>query len=914
MHADLDQDRITADVADQPGRAHRTPQRRMGGGLPLLTAKLTPASLPGPVVARPRLVRQLDAAAEHPVTLVSAPAGWGKTTLLSSWFRDRRHDRPLAWLTVGPDDGGARLWSYLRAALTSAGGGPERGDAALPVPDSQVDDGFLIHLADALASRPQPATLVIDDLHRVDDPDVLDGVDFLLRHADERLRLVIGSRADPPLPMHRWRLSGELAEIRVADLSFTTVEAAELLAGHGTSLPGEHLAQLHAHTEGWPVGLRLAALALRGQPDPARFVDEFGGEHPSVAAYLDEEVLAGLSAEAREALRCASIVPRFSGGLVSALTGHTDGDRLLDEAEHVTGFVVPVGTRPVTYRCHRMLGDLLRARLRGRAPVEVGDLHHRAATWCAAHDLPAQALSHALAAGRWDQAVRVLIDHWRDLAVDQPVETTDPPAPPPPDEVVRADPQLALACAADRLCGGDPRAADDYLHLAARNEHLLQGDRRSRFAPMLAAFLLRRAQRGGDEPNVLVAARRLLALVPSESAVDGAPADPGTRAIAHAALGTVALEADDLAGAEARWADGMADAERAGLCRGTLACASRLAFVRAIRGELRAAERTARAALSMPAGGGGSGAADRAHAYLALAVVALHRDRPEDAQANLALATSVGGPGAASGEPALAAFVELVRAQLAQDRGELTVGYQALSAGRRRAEPLASRHLTHGFDVVEAGLCIARGDVEATRDLVERLIEQDGEPVAPLAVVLARARLRAGDPRGAARTLPPWEASSWPLPVRLEAGLLDAVTAHQLGDQRRAARVLEQVLHLAEPDGFRRVFTREPAARALLTAHLDSGTAHWPLVNELITASHDVEEAVRAPTVAGEPLTDRELTVLRYLQSILSNVEIAAELSLSVNTVKTHLRNIYRKLDATRRRDAVRRARELHLL
>lgn len=856
----------------------------------MLAAKLAAPASPGPVVVRARLLRRLDGAVRGPVTLVSAPAGWGKTTLLSTWAR-KGQQMPLGWLAVESGDEGARFWAYLHAALDPLAEG-------LPAPPDPMEDGYLIRLADALARLHQPITLVLDDLHRIDDAAVFRDLDFLLRHVDNRLRLVIGSRTDPALPLHRWRLSGDLTEIGTEELSFTPAEAAELLTGHGLTLPAEHVWELHARTEGWAAGLRLAALSLNGHPDPARFVKGFAGDHPDVAAYLDAEVLAGLTADARNALASASIAPQLCDGLLNAVTGRTDGKQLLDEAARL-GFVRQLAARPASYRCHRLLTDLLRAELSRQRPDEIPDLHRRAAAWHLAHSQPAQALRHALAAGEWGQATDVLRSHWCEIVTHRHGDTGDVPALPPA-EVVRAGPELALACAAERLSCGDGRVADRYLDLATQQERQLVGERRHRFALMLAAFRLGRALSGGDSSKIHAAARELTAAVPPVGS------DFGARALARAALGTVGLATGDLAAADSELSGAVRDAERAGLSRVVQMSTNRLALVKALRGELRAAEELAAAALAASSNLDG---AERTHARLALATVAIQRDLPDDAEANLLLAANE-----PTGEPGVAALAELLRAHLLRDRDDLAGSHRALRAGRESAERAAARRLTHEFVVCEASLCLARGDTSRALRLMLPLVEK--EPAAPYAVALARVHLCAGDPRAAARAVPDWdspESASWPLVVRLEAGLLDAVSARRLGDHRRATRALERVLQLAEPEGHRRVFTRaDPPVRELLAAHLDSGTAYWSLVNDLLAACP--AESRPVPAAPGEPLTDRELTVLRYLQSILSNVEIASELSLSVNTVKTHVRNIYRKLDATRRRDAVRRARELHLI
>ncbi|GAA4708303.1 LuxR C-terminal-related transcriptional regulator [Phytohabitans rumicis] len=846
----------------------------MDDALPLLASKLTAPPPPEVLVPRPRLTRLLDAGVCGPVSLIAAPAGWGKTVLLASWARAQAAERAVGWVSVEPNDGAEDFWAYLRAAL-----------ATLDV-DSGGDS--VRRMADALTRLTRPAVVILDDLHLVTDPGVLDGLDFLLRHAEGRLRLVVGARAEPTLGLHRWRLDGGLTELAAHDLAFTREETAALLARHGVPASRRQVDDLQVRTEGWPAGLRFAARALRAHPDPDRYIAGFGGDDPSVAGYLVNEVLRGQPAEVRDVLLRTSIAERVWSDLADALTGRHDATRVLAELERTNGFVVPLGTRPAAYRYHRMFGELLRAELGRHAPEQLTDLHRRAAAWHAARDMSPDALRHALAAQDWDRATSVLLRHWPELVPYDRRAVPSAPTPPPPPDAVRADPELALAYAAELLDGRDLATADDYLRLAHRHRDRLADDRKPRFTLIAAALRFAEAQLGGDRDAVLGAARRLLDLVRLTD-----PAEAGTRAVALTAIAVAELDAGDLVAAESALTSGLTDARDAGLSRARLACASRLALVRAVRGELRAAEEIARTALAAPA----YSEMDRGFAHLALAVVALHRDRLADAEANVALVPH--GPG-----PALVALAAMLRAELLRSRGDPAAGYRALAAARDElAEPPPG--VARWLATAEAELRTAQGDPVAARDLL------GGAEGHAARLALARAHLCAGDPVAAARALP--AAPDLPLLVRVDAGVLDAVAARRAGDHRRAARTLEAALRLAEPEGLRYVFTRAgPEVREMLADHLDAGTAHWPLVSALVAAVEPGPPEAAAP--AGDALTDRELTVLRYLQSMLSNVEIARELSVSVNTVKTHVRNIYRKLAATRRRDAVRRGRELRLI
>jgi LuxR family maltose regulon positive regulatory protein len=709
---------------------------------------------------------------------------------------------------------------------------------------------------------------------------------------------------EPPLPLHRWRLSGELTELRTDDLSFTAGETVELLARHDLPVSAAHASELHARTEGWPAGLRFATLA-----NPAE-ASELSGEDQVIADYLAEEVLAAQPPEIQDTLLATSILQRVSGGLVDALTGRTDGEQILAELDRTNAFVVPLGTGPWSCRYHRMFGELLRAQLRRESPERIPELHRRAARWHATHDLPMDAIRHALAAHDWRYATGVVVAHWHDLALYGHDETPPTGSTPPPADAVRADPELALAYAADRLDLHDLGSADRYLRLADRHGHLLAEDRRGRLEVMTAAFHLAEAQRSGDAARVLSAAPHMLALADRAD-------EEGARSIALTALGTAQLTVGEVAPAEATLSDGLAAAERAGLTCPRLVCTSALAYIRAGRGELQSAESTARTALDLPACPGQARAVHRAHAYLALALVDLHRDRLGDAGPNLDLAARSCD---ATAEPALAASIALARAQLRHEEGDLAGSYEALLAGRRSlGDWRPPRCLEHWFAAMEADLRTSHGETDSSREVLAPLL---ADPSPQVVVALARAYLRDGDSEGALKALPDWaDDDALPLPLRLEAGLVEASAARLGVDGRRASKALERVLQLAEPEGFRRIFTRAGGSvRELLADHLDTGTAYWSLVSDLTAASSarptsgNGHRAVPATTPLTDPLTDRELTVLRYLQSILSNVEIASELCLSVNTVKTHVRNIYRKLDATRRRDAVRRARELRLI
>ncbi|MDG4799359.1 LuxR C-terminal-related transcriptional regulator [Micromonospora sp. WMMD980] len=894
---------VRADGVASPDARAGSPSGRgvPAAGPPLLGSRLAPPPPPGPTVLRPRLLDRLERGTAGPVTLLLAPAGWGKTTLLSGWARSERTGPTPVWVTVADGDTTGRLWAYLAAALrTAVAGDPDEGPPP-PMPDGPPRPEQLEALAAALGARERPVLLVLDDLHRVTDPAALAGLEFLLRHGDGRLRLVAGARREPPLALHRWRLAGELTVLGPDELAFTADEVADLLVAHGVPVPAEAVPRLVERTGGWPAGLRFAALTLAAGTDPARAVHQISGDQPDVAAYLRDEVLAPLDPAARDVLSRSAVAVAVGADLAAALTGRADAGHLLAEAAREGGFVQQDGGSPPWYRPHPLLADLLRAEL-GRLPAEeLRELHRRAAAWFAGHDRPAEALRHALTAGEWADAAELLVTRWPELAPDEPAPAAAPAPPEPPAEEVLRHPELALAAAAERAYAGDPAAADGQLRRASAAD--LPAPRRARFRRLATAVELSLARLTGNHEEVRRAADRLLAEVTGGDSDD-------VRAVAGAAHGLVALAEGELTVAGGRFATALGAARRAGRARTELLCASRSAVLEAARGALTAAEEHAREALAMPPCRGWSSRLDCGYAYLALALAHWQRDRPAEAAAHLALA------GPAGAEPGGAALVALCRAGLLADGGDPAAALRTLAAARAAAPgPELGAWLT----AAEAQLRADVGDPAGGRALLDAAGGAAPDPA--LAVASARLWLATGDAGAAERALPDWpgpDATRWPLPVRLGAGLLDAALAGAAGDGRRAGRLLEEVLALAEPEGCRRVFTRaEPGLRDLLATHLDSGTAYWATVDGLLRAV-DASRAGGAPDaparVLAEPLTERELTILRYLQSILSNVEIAAELSLSVNTVKTHVRNIYRKLDATRRREAVRRARELRLI
>jgi LuxR family transcriptional regulator, maltose regulon positive regulatory protein len=908
---------------DRSGAPHS--EVRSGGLLGTKLAVPLPRWRPVP---RPRLLDLLDAGTRGPLTLLAAPAGAGKTVLLASWVAAGRPGGQVAWVTVDPgDDDPVRFWAHVVAALRDAGAVAGDGPLAGLDPSHGVDERFLVLLVNGLAELARPVVLVLDDLHEAAGAALATGLRFVLRHAPPQLRVVVTTRVDPALSLHRLRVVGQLTEIRAAELAFTPTEAGELLTGLGVDLPDGELRSLWRRTEGWAAGLRLAAMSLHGHPDPVRFVAEFAGDDRAVAGYLVEEVLARQPTEVQEFLLRTCIAEQLCGGLADALTGRADGERMLARLERDHAFTTGLGPSRTWYRYHPLFAELLRAELRHGQPAEVPELNRRAAAWHAANGLVAEAVRHALAGGDVDGAAALLAAHWLAMVVDGRAATLRDLLGRLPVERVLTDRELAVVAAVARLALGELAEADAWLRLAEAAEPSRTRRPESEWAWSLAVLLRSRAY--GDVEQARSAAAELLA--PRRKGARARPVGEEDRqALVRCLLGAAELWGGRLDDAAAHLEEGRAAAGRTGRTCLALGATSHLALLEAVRGRLDRAALLAREAADLAGRRGCSAPPELACAELALAGVAYQRDDLGGALGTLERAAQAASTGR---DRPVGLAVALMEARLAASgtRQDAVHGLQRLRRALRdtggwRPPPL----LAAGVRLAEARLLLASG---AETTAVALLHSGDGTQPGALpgaeTTVLARLRLAKGDPAGAATTVAPvlgGQASPAPRTTTLiEARLVDAVAHRKLAHHDAAARSLERALDLAAPEGFRRPFAEGGApVRALLADHLHRGTAHAALAGELLEGllgrvavpSAPAEPAGGQPVVPAlvEPLSEREQVVLRYLPSMLSAGEIADELYVSVNTVKTHIKSIYRKLDANRRWDAVRRARSLHLL
>ena len=477
----------------------------------------------GGVVARPGLFGRLGGPAR--VSVVSAPAGSGKTVLLRSWIAGAGLAGRAAWVAAGREERDPqRFWLSVAGALRATGPGAGLVRAVTGAPDL---DGWALAegLLSDLAPLAEPVWLVVDDVHELG-PDALRQLELVLMRAPAGLRFVLAARHDVRLGLHRLRLDGGLAELRAADLKFSLAEAGQLFTAAGVQLAGPTLAVLHERTEGWVAGLRLAALALAGGADPGRFAAEFSGSERTVAEYLLAEVLDRQSERVRRLLLRTSILERVSGELADLLTGDEGGERVLQDLAAAGAFVVPLDAARSWFRYHQMFAGLLRLELRRTAPGEVTGLHAAAAGWLAAHGFAVEAVRHAQAAQEWELATRLLAGHWPALHLDGHAATAHELLAGFPPGLLTDNAELAVVAAADELAQGSLEAAERYLTLAERQSASGPADR-GEYRRLLAGVvrLLLDRQRG-NLPAVAKGARDLQAMTEvADAAQPGLGAD-----------------------------------------------------------------------------------------------------------------------------------------------------------------------------------------------------------------------------------------------------------------------------------------------------------------------------------------------------------------------------------------------------
>ncbi len=861
-------------------------------------------------MSRCALFRRL-AEAER-VVQISAPAGSGKTVLMRSWITEAGLAPHAALVPVDREERDPRrFWLSMLGALRATAPGAVLVRALTAAPDL---DGWAIveRLLTDLAPLADRIWLVIDDVHELG-PDALRQLELLVLRAPPDLRLVLATRHDLRLGLHRLRLEGELTEIREPDLRFTVAEARALFAAAGVQLPDAALVSLHERTEGWAAGLRLAALSLAGHEDPARFAAGFSGTERTVAEYLLDEVLDRQPEDVRRLLLRTSILERVNGELADLLTGDKGGERVLQDLEQANAFVISLNGSRSWFRYHQMFAGLLQLELRRAASDEVAALHRTAADWLAEHGYSVEAIRQAQAARDWGLAAWLLADHWPGLHLDGRAAATHELLTGFPASVRAADAGLAAVAAADELAYGSLEAAERYLSLAEHGTASVPDARRVRAQLLLGIVRLLVVRQRGDLPTVAEEARRLEALA---EAPDAAQPSLGQdlRALALISLGITEVWTGQFQEAERHLERGIALAHRIGRPFLAFTGLAHLAAVEMFQSYARAAERS-RQAIELAERHGWASDPAAGTACMVLGTMLTWQARLDEAEPWVQRAERTL---TAEAQPATGHVIRYLRGLLELARGR---DADALAAFRA-AEPLARRLAAPHYTVPRARALLVHAlvrlsDTEGAEQALAELGDQDRDH-GETRIATATLRLAQDDPHAAVAALAPVLDSApsvLPWIGLAHAFLLEAIARDALGDPAAAGQALERALDHAEPDGALSVFLLHPAP-GLLERHARHGTAHATLIAEILSLlAGQAPAAPRAePRPPSEPLSDSEIRVLRYLPTQLTRPEIANELFLSDNTVSTHMRHLYAKLGVHNRREAVDRARAQGLL
>lgn len=924
--------------------------------LVLQTKLYIPQARLAALVTRPRLIERLNkglpVGRSPRVTLISAPAGFGKTTLVSEWLA--ACERPAAWLSLDEGDNEpTRFLVYLVAAVQTIA--PTLGAGVLAMlhsPQPPPLEAMLAVLLNEITTLPDHFTLVLDDYHMIEAQAVDKALTFVLEHLPPQLHLVIATREDPPLPLARLRARGQLTELRAADLRFTPGEATTFLNGvMGLELAAEEVASLESRTEGWIAGLQLAALSLRGRADVAGFIEAFAGDNRYIVDYLVEEVLQRQPEPIRSFLLQTSILGRLSGPLCNAVrfgytetpssskgtavTGQGESNVLLQALERANLFVVPLDDKRQWYRYHHLFAEVLRAHLRAEQADQIPSLHRRASEWYEQNGLAAEAIGHALAAKDFARAAELIERAVPAMRRSRQEATLLGWFQALPDEVIQCRPVLSVHYAGTLLQSGQLegvearlREAERWLDpMADRGEMVVVDEAEVRGLPgWIAIYHAGVALVRGDVAGTVTYAQRALDLVPEADHLGGGAA--------AALLGLAYWASGDLETAYQTYAEGMARVQRAGHLSDALGCAIALADIRLAQGRLREAMSVYERGLKLVTEQGEP--ALRGAADMCVGMSELHRERDDLNAATQHLLRSK-ELGEFAGLPQNRYRWCVAMARIRQVQGDLDGALDLLAEAERlyvsdffpKVRPVAA---------LKTRVWLTQGRLGEARDWAreQSLSAQDDlsylrefEHITLARVLLARYQSDRTDRSLLFEAMGLLERLLLAAEVGgrrgrvIEILVLQALARQMQGDIPAALLPLQQALTLAEPEGYVRIFLDEGPPMAQLL-HEAAGCKIMPDYTAKLLAAFKAEQQRRVvepplPTAPAaqpliEPLSQRELEVLRLFKTELSGPEIAQELVIGLSTLRTHTKRIYSKLNVSSRRAAVNRAEALGLI
>lgn len=869
---------------------------------PLLATKL---HIPAPQtrsVLRPRLTQRLDENPGRKLILISAPAGFGKTTLVSEWLAGG--GRQAAWLSLDAGDNDpARFLGYLVAALQAIA--PDIGKELLGLlqsPQPPPAEAVLTTLLNEIAEIPDDFTLVLDDYHLIDAPAVDDALGFLVRHLPPQMRLVIATREDLSLPLARLRARGQLTELRAADLRFTPAEAAEFLTHvMGLDLSAENIAALEARTEGWIAGLQLAAISMQGRTDVAGFISSFTGSHRFVIDYLVEEVLRQQSDDTQAFLLRTSILERMCGPLCDALAPlpSADGQDTLESLERANLFIVPLDDERRWYRYHHLFGELLRKQLgQSLSPGEIAEMHLRASQWLEDNGLLFEAFQHATTANDVARAGRLIESphmglHLHSVAMAVLAWLSSLPA-----AVLDAHPELWVRSATVALMGGQTAGVEERLQAA---EKVLRDDGQdAQVRDLIGQIACARATLALTryEPEVMLAqARRALEYLH--------PDDVPFLFTAHWAVASASLLQGDRATADRACRECITLSQKSGSIFSTILATTDFGELQELDNQLVQAEETYRSLLPLF---GEHPQPSASRAYLGLATIYYEWNDLDAAERFGQQSLEFSRKYDRVIDRFIVSEVFLARMKLA--RGDIDGAATQLSQVEQSARQRNFLLRMPEIAAAQVLVLLRQGQTDAAAQLVKtfdlpfsraRVLLAQGDTTEALAV-LASCREQA-------------EAKGW-ADERLKALILQALALQTHGNNDGALQVLSDALEAANPGGFIRLFVDEGPPMAHLLAGAAARQISPEYVDRLLMAfqTEGQHSADRSPQLLIDPLSQREMEILDLIAQGLSNQQIGERLFLALDTVKGHNRRIFDKLQVQRRTEAIARARELGLL
>lgn len=907
----------------------------------LLQTKLYRPRLRPFLVPRQPLIAKLNQGLqqESKLTLISAPAGFGKTTLITEWLNQSQkttlhpssftpHPSKIAWLSLGEGDADlARFLTYFVAALQTVAAHVGAGVlTALQSPQLPPTNSILTSLLNDIMTIPEHFFFVLDDYHVVDARLIDEALTFLLEQAPPHMHLIITTREDPNLPLARWRVRNQLTELRAHDLRFSLAETAVFLQQiMGLTLTEENIATLEDRTEGWIAGLQLAALSMQGRQDVSGFIDAFTGDNRYIVDYLVEEVLHRQPEPTRRFLLQTAILDRLNGSLCDAVTGQTGGKVQLETLERGNFFLIPLDDRRHWYRYHHLFAEVLKVHLLAEQAEQISELHRRASNWYEQHNSVADAIRHALLAEDFERAADLIEQAVPDMrqSRQEPMLLTWFQA--LPDELFQHRPVLTIHYAGTLLQNGHLdgvesrlRAVEQWLETPAdsREQPIYVNEEDFRRLPgSVAMYHAALALIRSDTANTIKFAQQVLEFAPQD--------DNFLRGAASSLLGLASWTSGDLDTAQQVYTKGMAYLQKAGYISDVIGGSVTLADIQLMQGRLREAMSTYKHGLQLATKQGAPPLRGAADMHVGLSELEYERNDLNAAEQHLLKSKELGE---LNGLPKNPSRWRVALARLREAQGNLDGALDLLEEAERlydgdfspnvRPIPALKIRIWLAQGRLDEAFAWARAQKLSTTDDPSYLREFEHITLARILLADRTENALRGATGLLERLLKAAEAGKRMGRV-IEILILQALAYQARGDLPTALSHLERALKLAEPEGYMRIFLDEGASMMQLLKETAVLKIMPDYTNKLLGSEQTSRESISPAPISPaliEPLSQRELEILRLMQTELSGPEIAAELMVALSTVRTHTKGIYSKLDVNNRRAAVNRAIELGLI